>query len=296
MWSSCFNSPGNRQQVLDELGDKISLSIVDFKFAVQQSFNFSVIKSIENFGEADGYLYVASDILLEDKNTLKKLSIRLKNKENGIISPEINNDNGYSWWFDFPEDKNIFDIFDKSKDFIVPLGATANLHCALFSNKIYKEYGNILPDIFTSYCGESIFNSLVSAIQQKFIITNDIIAIHRDKQDVKGQSIANVDGQTKVFGAGWDRIYPGAKRTIKEIISDPLAYEVGLSYETWVPRFKHKMDIPSDKPYLMPNLNCFDENGFCKDERLKEFIKENFYLSKDVLDYASVTSEFTKGE
>lgn len=193
--SSCFNSQGCINEVLEELGDKISINIVNHRFAVQQSFNKTVNDSIRHFKKFfDGYLYVASDVFFgEEKDNLEKLSRRLENKYNGITSPEVNNDSGLYWWLNFPEEKSLFEIYGKDKDFVMPVGSTCNMHCMLFSDKIRQEYGNILPDIFTSYCGESIYSFLVAAINQKFVITNDVLVNHREKKDIRGQVVESVD-------------------------------------------------------------------------------------------------------
>ena len=102
-------------------------------------------------------------------------------------------------------------------------------------------------------------------------------------------------GQTKAFRAVLGiKPFLGSKRTIKEIISDPLAKEVGLAYEAWVPNYFHRMDIPKDKPYLVPDPQKYDQNGFALDPRLKEFIKQNFYLPESVLNYDQIKVEFIK--
>ena len=141
--------------------------------------------------------------------------------------------------------------------------------------------------------GETIFHSLVSAIKQRFIITNDCIVCHRDTIDIRGKQIDNVDEHTKAFGKGSNRLYPGCNRTIKEIVEDPLAKEVGLSYESFIERFKDRPEWEG-KPYLIPDLQKYDESGFALDPRLKSFIKENFYLSKDILDYDKIKCSFIK--
>lgn len=126
------------------------------------------------------------------------------------------------------------------------------------------------------------------------IVVNDVKMHHRDKKDQRGQTVESVDGQTKAFGGAWDRLFSDKCRSIRDILNDPKAKEVGLGYEVWVKNFSRRMDIPSDKPWLEHNPDCFDQNGFAKTEDLKEFIKQNFYLSKDILDYDKFNIEFLK--
>ena len=233
-------------------------------------------------------MYVASDVNFSDeKSSLRKLHARLKDPEVGIISPEIDRDNGYYWWFGFDEKENIWDVFGRDKDFVVPLGSTANLHCKIFSNKIFKAYNRILPDIFVSYCTESTFSFLAAAVKQKFIIANDVTYEHGSDNELH----QGLDGQTQAFGPGWDKVYPGSK-SIKEIVEDPAARTCGFGHEEWVPKFIHKMDVPDDKTYLIHDSEQFDEDGYSVDDRLKNFIKENLFLQPDVLNYGDINHRF----
>ena len=292
VFSGCFTSPSTFRKVYEEFGKDISYCLTNKKLAVNQTFNLAVQKGVEQFGEFDGYMYVASDVTFsEDSDSLSKLHDRILNSENGIVSPEIDKDNGYFWWFDFEEEQNIWDVFGREKDFTVPLGGTANLHCKIFSNKIYKEYGNVLPDIFVSYCTESVFSFLTAAVEQKFIIANDVLYYHGENKGIHD----GADGQTLAYGAAWDRLLPGAPRNIAEIVSDPEAVAVGFGYEEWVPRFLHKMDVPDDKPYLIHDEKQFDKNGFSVDDRLKNFIKKNLFLDSGVLNYNKIKHSYIKG-
>lgn len=290
IWSSCYNSQETIQEVVNYFGDKISVNIINHHLAVNQTFNHSVMAGNKLFGDFDGYMYVAGDVKFnEDQDSLSRLASRLENEENGIISPEIDNDNGYYWWFNFEEGKRLFEVFDSNKDFVVPVGATSNLHAKIFSSKIYKEFGTILPDIFVSYCTETIFSFIAASIKQKFIITNDVIMNHRTGQ------ISSPEGNCQAYGGNWDTLFPNVRRSIRQIVDDPMAKQVGLGYEEWVGTYKGKMNIPQDKPYLMHDSNKFDSNGFSLNDNLKIFIKDNFYLSKDVLDYNRIPSVFLRG-
>ena len=288
--SGCYVKKKTFEEVYKEFKDEISYYLTNERLAVNQSFNHSVLKGVQEFGQFDGYMYVASDVeFSDDSNSLSRLHDRILDPQNGIVSPEIDKDNGYFWWFDFDEEKNIWDVFNKEKDFVVPLGATANLHCKIFSNKIFNAYGRILPDIFVSYCTESSFSFLSAAVGQKFIIANDVKYSHGTKEGMH----QGLDGQTQAFGPAWDRVYPGAK-SIKEIMEDPEAAMCGMGHEEWVPRFIHKMDVPNDKTYLIHDKAQFDENNFSIDDRLKNFIKKNLFLQPEVLDYNKINYKFIR--
>ena len=279
------------EKVINEFGREITYCLTKGRLAVNQSFNHSVLKSVENYGESDGYMYVASDVTFsEDSKALSRLYERTKNPENGIISPEIDKDNGYYWWFNFDQTENLWDVFGRDKDFVVPLGATANIHCKIFSNKIFKEYGRVLPDVFVSYCTETIFSFLAASVQQRFIIANDVTFQHANH--VPGAGHHGLDGQTLSYGAAWDRLFPGTPKTISEIISDPKAAASGLGYEEWAPPFIEKGECPADKPHLMHDSSKFDKNGYSLNNDLRDFIKENFFLKQNVLDYDKIENIF----
>lgn len=284
LFSGVGSNPHTIGRIKQRFGTSIDYYFTNDRLAVNQSFNSAVLAAIERNGPYDGYLYVASDITFPDNpNALERLTSRLNNTEVGMVSPEIDVDNGYYWWFDFKEGMNIWDVFGRDQDFVVPLGATANMHCMLFSHKLLEFYERVLPDIFVSFCTESIFSFVVAAIRQRFVIANDVTCQH--KYD-RHESVP-VDGQTLAYGPAWDRLFPGSPRSIKDIVNDPRAKEVGLGYEEWVPRFLHKMDVPKDKPYLIHDASKF-ENGFAKNNDLFEYIKDNFYLKNDVLDYNTI--------
>ena len=290
VFSGCCVNNQTFANVYKEFRDTISYCLTNEKLAVNQSFNHTVLKSVEEFGEFDGYTYVASDVsFVDDSASLGRLHERIKDPAIGIVSPEIDEDNGYYWWFCFEQNQKLWDVFPRHRDFVVPLGCTANLHCKIFSNEIFKAYGNILPDVFVSYCTESTFSFLAAAVKQRFVIANDVSYKHGENDGTH----SGLDGQTLAFGAGWDLVYPGA-RTIKEIVEDPEARSVGFGHEEWVPRFAHKMDVPKDKTFLIHDSSQFDENSFSIDDRLRNFIKKNLYLTKETLDYDKIKYKFVR--
>ena len=288
VFSGCLIKQETFEKVYATFGKKISYYLTNEKLAVNQSFNHAVLKGIEEYGEFDGYMYVASDVRFsDDRSALSKINARIVESQNGIVYPEIDHDNGYFWWFDYPEDKNIWEVFGRDTDFTVPVGKTANLHCAAFSKKIVQTYGRPLPDIFVSYCSESSFSFLAAAVQQKFIIANDVLCHHGMNQGPSHQ----LDGQTQVFGAGWDIVYPGAK-SVRELISSQEAIESGFGHEEWAANPRH--NAPADKPYLVHDATRFDENGYSISESLEQFIKHNLFLSPSTLDYNTIEHQFIR--
>ena len=290
VFSGCLIQEETFKNVYKAFGSRIAYYLTNERIAVNQSFNHAVLKGIEQFGKFDGYVYMASDVkFTDDLQSLSKLNQRILNGDNGIVYPEIDRDNGYSWWFNFPENKNIWEVFGRDNDFIVPVGSTANLHCAVFSHKLVDEYSRPLPDIFVSYCSESTFSFLTAAIKQKFIIANDVICHHGVHDGPHHQ----LDGQTQVFGPAWDLVYPGAK-SVRDIINSPAAKESGFGHEEWAANPKH--NVPKDKPYLVHDASKFDENGYSTSLSLKHFIQENLFLAPETLDYSELPCKFIKGD
>ena len=66
-------------------------------------------------------------------------------------------------------------------------------------SEIFKAYGNVLPDIFVSYCTESTFSFLAAAVKQRFVIANDVSYKHGENDGTH----SGLDGQTLAFGPGW---------------------------------------------------------------------------------------------
>lgn len=278
-WSSYYNSDDCVKQVKGELYFRQWYPTIlrpIGRLAVNHTFNYTCKKLDSTIGPFDAFLYVASDVKFIDPLTITKFISPLRTGKYGIIFPQVTEDSGYRWTC--PE---IYPDFPDS-NYEVPLGNTANLHCALFSRTILDAYGAILPDIFTSYCTEAIFSYLCAAIKQKFIILKDLIVQHGKPGHQPGTPDHQVDGHTIAFGQGHNKVYPGA-RPIEDIISDPLAKEVGLGYEEW----HHRME--DGKPHLLHDRSKFTE-GYANDYRLKEYIKYNFYLG-NLLNYSSIEEQ-----
>ena len=248
-----------REFVLDmgfntvEINDKVPVNV---------SFNHTVNAMVELDGEYDGYLYVDSGISFPDPDCFTKLVERFQTGKYGMVSATPNTDTGFQNWLgteDLPE------------DFIVPIGRACNLHCQIFHNDIRRAYGNVLPDIFASFCTESTFSFLNAAINKKWVICKDAKCDHK----------VSMDGPSSGFYPNnvipWFHMFK-SRRPMQEVIADPLAYEVGFGYE-------------EVRSVLNHDRAKFDENGFALDSRLKDFLRDNLYLSKDVFDYDSIQTQ-----
>ena len=80
----------------------------------------------------------------------------------------------------------------------------------------------------------------------------------------------------------WQHLF-GGPRSMVEIIEDPEGISSGFGYE-------EINDVMHHDP------SQFDEEGYCKNTRLKDFIKKNIFLSPEHFDYEEMTSSYIKNE
>ena len=268
--SSCGNSIDTIKRMIKEFKGKISFNFINDRITVNQSFNHSVQKAVENLGEFESYLYVDSGInFRENTHALQDAWDLYNSGPYGMVTLQASNDTGFGPWF------NVEDHFT-DEHFEIPIGKACNLHTQLFSNNIFKAYDNkIIPDIFIAYCTESIFSFVAAGASEKWVILKDLVLEH----------LKSVDGAT----AGFHHIGPKNDSTnnlfggldIYDIVKDPEAWDSGFGYEEMQGVFFH-----DDEKY---------ENGFAKDpDRLKEFIRKNMFLKQDVFDYNKVTHKFVR--
>ena len=268
--SSCGNSIGVIKRLLNEFKGRVSFNFTNERITVNQSFNHTVQKCVEELGEFDSYLYVDSGInIRENTNALKETWEVYKSGPYGMVTLQASNDTGFGPWFNI--EGNI-----TGDHFEIPIGKACNLHPQLFSNEIFKAYDKkIIPDIFIAYCTESIFSFVAAGVSQKWIIMKDLVLEH----------LKSVDGAT----SGFNHVGPRGDSTnnlfgdldIKLIVEDPEAWDSGFGYEEMQGVFYH-----DPAKY---------ENGFVEDpERLKEFIRKNMFLTSNVFDYDKLNYKFVR--
>ena len=131
--------------------------------------------------------------------------------------------------------------------------------------------------IKSKYCIESVFSFVSAGVGQKWVILKDMVLEH----------LKSVDGATSGFphigpkGDSTNNLFGGLD--IHEIVSNPEAKESGFGYEEMQGVFPH-----DPKKY---------QDGFVKHpERLKEFIRKNMFLDKDVLNYNNIKYKFLSSD
>jgi hypothetical protein len=291
--SSCLNSNKTKNRLINEFKNKISYSFIDELLPVNITFNKSVQSSVAHIGKSDGYLYVDSGIdMSNDLNTLSKLYDLHKSGPNGMTASRVDCDAGYWLWFgqnvpgwspyhnptpeqDFECSQAMF----KNGNFTVPIGKTVNLHLQIFDNSIFESFDNrLMPDIFASHSTEGTFTFINSCLNKKFVVHKDVSVNH----------FTSMDGGSSGFRPeragvpGYQHTINFSKKTIMDAVNSQEAKECGFGYEEC-------------QNILIHDESKFDENGFSKNpERLKKFLLEGFYLSKEEFSYENINHVFFK--
>lgn len=267
--SSCKNGKGTINRLSRELKDKINIVYYDDIYTVNITFNKTVQEYIKRFGKFDGYLYIDSGVVLTDPNVITSISKFMDEKMYSMITAQTDGDNGFDVWLGF---NRVI-----GNDYIIPIGRACNLHCQLFSNDIFETYDKrILPDIFRSFCTESVFSFMNAAIKKKWVIMKDIIVSHR--QSLDGAS-TYFDHSSARFGNTWNNLL--FDRNALDFINDNEAISSGLGYEEIQNVMLHKKDM-------------YDDNGYslCPDTLKKVILKYLFSSDKEI-DYEKIRTVFT---
>jgi hypothetical protein len=268
--SSCGNSLRVVKRLVQEFKGRVSFNFTNERITVNQSFNHTVQKCVDQFDEFDSYLYVDSGINFRDNiYTLKDTWDLYKSGPYGMVTLQASNDTGFGPWFNIKG--HIVD-----EHFEIPIGRACNLHTQLFSNEIFKAYDRkIIPDIFVAYCTESVFSFVAAGVSQKWIIMKDLVLEH----------LKSVDGATSGFhhigprGDSTNNLFGGLD--IREIVKQPEAWDSGFGYEEMQGVFPHDREKYKDGFVEVP-------------ERLKEFIRINMFLNKKTFDYDKLKYKFVR--
>lgn len=274
--SSCMNSEECIEYVTSLLGDKVSYNLIKNKLPISVTFNDTVDQCIKNIGEFENYMYIDSGIDFE-QNTMA-ISDLMKIHESGPYSmtcARTDDDMGFDDWFGTDQLGN--SIFSRG-DLVVPVGKAANLHAQIFSSEHLKAYKKILPDIFAGQCMESVFSFMCAAINKKWIISSNIIVKHITGMDGPSSGFSPAEFVMERSMPRWNHLFRTSE-SIVDIIGRGIEY--GMGYE-------------ENQSIVMHNDDQYDENGFCKNNKLSSFIRDNLYLRNDQFDYDKIKRDFIK--
>ncbi len=255
----------------------------DHDYPVNVTFNDAVLKSVGKHGKFNAYVYTACDALYTNENQIQGLFNLGKQDDIGMVSAQIDQDSCYAYGlklgggrFFIDDEAARYEMFKDGKDYAVPPGRACGAHVNLYTDKLFDFYGRCCPDIFAGYCTESVFSFLSSALKLKWIVSKDFLINHFPGYD--GPSLStNPEGHKVLNPHTGSYDHPFRLKTLLPIFFNEYAKSIGLGYEECQNIVNHD---PSQ----------FDENYYCVNDKLKQYIKENLFLNKDLLDYNKIES------
>lgn len=271
--SCCRNSISCQRTLLEKFGTSISYNFIDDVLPVNVTFNHTVQKCIEQFGVFDGYMYVDSGVNFWWDETAIAQAWDLFQAGYGMTTIQTDTDTGFHAWLG---------VASPTENFIIPVGKACNLHVQIFSEKLRQFYGNIIPDIFASYCTESVFSFLNAALRLQWVILNNSVVLHHefDNHD-KPNDGDGLDGHSSGFRAPhgtWDHTFCSPK-SMAAICADQEGRSLGFGFE-------------EIRGILIHDQSCFDHNQFCKNDQLKWFLKENLFIKEPLFSYQAIKHNF----
>jgi|TARA_R110000751_G_scaffold75933_2_gene152736 hypothetical protein len=266
--SACMNSASDIAALKETFPDMLINSVEEI-VPVSVTFNDTVRKCVNKMGEFEGYLFIDSGIDFEDQTSaIRELYELFKSDSYGMVAARTDDDMGFDDWFN--TDMVGEELF-KDGHMVVPVGIAVNLHVQIFSNEMFQHYGNVLPDIFAGQCMESVFSFLCAAVQSKWAVHKDIVLKHLTGMD--GPSAGFLPNQWQMLGnVRWDHMF-STEESILDIIGR--GTEFGMGYE-------ENQSISVHSPAE------FDENGYCTNDKLKDYIRDNMFLNPSQFDYNNI--------
>ncbi len=282
--SDCLCNHATRGRLISYFGNIINYNLIDDRVPVNISFNASVLKAIEHLGEYECYLFVDSGINFESDNlVLQKLYDLYKSGPYSIVHGRAMSDTGFQSFSGLPHHENDYlsyrEYFKEHGPYIVPVGMAVNTHVQLHGKELYKAYKKLIPDIFAGQCTESVMTFLAAAIK-----TNTVISHDTEIEHITGLDIPSIGFSPNAWeysgGKKWDHLI-NTNESILDIIGRGTEYGMGYA--------EGHLD---GEGKVQHNPDCFDENGFAKDDRLKDYIKRNMFLSQDQFNYEQMSSQW----
>lgn len=279
--SGCMMKPYTMPKLKKQFPEFDYIHVND-KLTVNVTFNNAVLKAVEKYGEFDMYAYQSADALLADGSFEGMSNTIINNPVIGLYSAQIDHDSCYAYGLKLGGGRHVIDderaryeMFKDGTDYKVPVGRACAAHFNIYSNELFKFYGRCCPDIFASYCTESVFSFMVAAIKKQWWISKDHIIKHFPSLDSPSAGFKPTEkNRSKGF---WDHAL--FEDSLINIFDNEYARSIGLGFEEC-------QDV------VIHDSSQFDENQFCKNEGLKTYIKENLYVSQDKFDYNKINCEF----
>ncbi len=228
------------------------------KHPVYPTFN-AAIKFKNSSKHYDYYIYNSEDCVMSKSDDLVNILKEFDNPRAAMVFPIADFDNTNFYFH--------FDGYLDTPGQKIPIGESLNMHFAVFSRYYMEKYDFKFVDVLTAFADESLLTFFCAAIDRDWLACRRVVVNHQKVvSKMKGYSGYHTYANFKSF----DQLFkPG--------------YDVGLGFECcqgWFPF----------------NPDCYDNDGRCKKpQALYDYIKENLFLSKELVDYDELVDSAIKG-
>ena len=281
--SSCKNSPECIKKLFSTFGNKISYCLTPELHTVNITFNNTVQRCVDHYGEFETYMYIDSGCTMDEQTDIFSLAHKtMTDSDYGIVVVQTDTDEclenlGPPYVY---ETNNIQVTGD---NLVIPIGVSVNQHTAMFSNKIFKAYKKLYPDVFAAFCSESVLNYIAASVGLRWAIMADKQVRHLKAVDGPSSGFRHrVSSEDQsgniVHDNHWNNFL--FDRNALDFMNDKEAVASGLGYEEC-------------SNIMMHNPDAYDKSGKCKDpSRLKSVIDKYLFLSEEELDYKNIKCKF----
>lgn len=283
--SGCGVTNHTKNILKETFKNNVYFIFYDDPYKCVTTFNKTVDVLNKKSQSFDEYMYIASDVNMTDKNCFKKVNEH-SSDECGIIQFQVDKDCGLrsvnEELFNNPYVGQRYYKLESpyfKSDTQIKVGHSANLHCLSFTSNIHNFFEKILPDVFY-WCPEPVLAYMASSLKYKHILAGNILLNHMHEQD---GTLANGDPHKLIDPKFTDL-------TINDMLNEN-AKSFGFGFKEFQHKENCRNNIVDDK-YMMHDESQYDENGFCKNEQLKFFIKDNLFSKKYKFDYETIKYEF----
>lgn len=246
---------------------KVKLHFVDDILPVNVTFNFACLI---NPGYKY-YIYCASDIR---RNSQEKIVSKIKKfhieNNNAITGAYVLNDALPQAQIHYKDKLKI------GQDVTFKPGEAFNCHFVMYDNCIKNKIGKLMPDVFASWCTESVFFYVCAALEKNLGMLNSLsVSLFHP------QAHQDLDGNSSGFSKGkGPRHLFKSKLSVNERLMSEEAYKVGFGYEEVNGFFKHN-----------PRMYLGTQNA--NPTKLLGFIKKAVYLTDEEFSYKEIKHERT---
>lgn len=241
-----------------------SQNYIDELYPVNVTFNCTVEKMREAFGDFECYVYVDSGINFWNlPHGIRYMYDTYKSGFFAMVNADPSNDRGYEWWGG--------EHIPQGAVAEIPIGRAMCGHVILYGHELLDTYGKLAPDAFACDTSESIHWCLAAGVGKKIALDKRVSVFHSHNMD-GGNAFRKPDMP----------FFFHKKKTIEEICAEGNPY--GFGWEECDP-----------KRGLIHDSSQFDEHGKALNPGLVPFLKQNMFVQKDEFDISTIKSTWHYG-